>query len=115
MDEFVRHALELMAPWATVTARRMFGGHGLYRDGRMFALVADGTLYFKADVDTAPQFAAAGSAPFVYQGGGRRVTMSYWRAPDSCLDDSTGMQTWCALAWTAATRAPAPVRRRRPR
>lgn len=30
-----------------VTARRMFGGHGLYRDGAMFALVYDEAVYVK--------------------------------------------------------------------
>ena len=49
MSEFVDHVLELMAPWAAVRARRMFGGYGLYRDTTMFALVADDTLYLKAD------------------------------------------------------------------
>ena len=28
-------------------ARRMFGGHGIYIEGVMFALIADEHLYFK--------------------------------------------------------------------
>ncbi|MDP9069004.1 MAG: TfoX/Sxy family protein [Actinomycetota bacterium] len=30
-----------------ITARAMFGGHGIYRDGRMFALVYNDTIYMK--------------------------------------------------------------------
>lgn len=30
-----------------VTSRSMFGGHGIYKDGRMFGLVYSGTVYMK--------------------------------------------------------------------
>jgi DNA transformation protein len=38
-NEFVDHVVELMMDWATVSARKMFGGFGLYRKGLMFALI----------------------------------------------------------------------------
>ncbi len=104
MSEFVDHVLELMAPWAAVRARRMFGGYGLYRDTTMFALVADDTLYLKADAASRERFVAAGSSPFVYEGGGHVIEMSYWRAPDVCLDEPAEMGRWCTLAWEAARR-----------
>lgn len=36
-----------------ISARRMFGGHGIYRDGRMFALVYDETVYVKVSEEEA--------------------------------------------------------------
>ena len=62
MREFVAHVIELMQPWAAVSARRMFGGHGLYRDGTFFALIVDDTLYVlgfnytKLDIDKSRSF-----------------------------------------------------------
>ena len=32
-----------------VSARAMFGGHGIYRDGQMFAIVYDDDVYMKFD------------------------------------------------------------------
>lgn len=32
-----------------IRSRRMFGGHGIYRDDLMFAIVADDVLYLKAE------------------------------------------------------------------
>ncbi|MFM8576070.1 MAG: TfoX/Sxy family protein, partial [Limnohabitans sp.] len=36
--------LEVLGSWRPVTAKRMFGGHGIYHAGLMFALIADGQL-----------------------------------------------------------------------
>jgi DNA transformation protein and related proteins len=105
MSDFVTHVLELMHPWAPVTARRMFGGHGLYRDGLMFALEADDTLYVKVDAGSASQFVACGCRPFVYTGGGRAVQMSYWTVPPECTESPAEMARWCDLGWQAALRA----------
>jgi DNA transformation protein len=105
MSAFVAHVLELMQPWAPVSARRMFGGHGLYRDGLMFALEAFDTLYVKVDAQTEPLFVAAGGRPFVYEGKGRAVQMSYWTVPAECIEQSAEMARWCALGWQAALRA----------
>jgi DNA transformation protein len=105
MSGFIEHVLETMRPWAPVTARRMFGGHGLYRDGLMFALEAFDTLYLKVDAQTEPRFRAARCEPFVYEGKGRPVQMSYWTAPPECVESAGEMARWCALAWQAALRA----------
>ena len=70
----------------------------------MFGLVFDEMLCLKVDEQSRDRFVVAGSSPFVYEGGGRRIEMSYWRAPDACLDDPSEMRVWCGLAWEAALR-----------
>ena len=52
-NEFVSHVLDLMQSLGRVRARRMFGGYGIFIDGLMFALIADETLYLKADEESA--------------------------------------------------------------
>lgn len=42
--EFAAHAAELLSPPGSVVARRLFGGHGPYRDGTRPALIAGGIL-----------------------------------------------------------------------
>ncbi|MDZ7652767.1 MAG: TfoX/Sxy family protein [Burkholderiaceae bacterium] len=105
MSGFIEHVRETMKPWAPVSARRMFGGHGLYRDGLMFALEAFDTLYLKVDRQTEQLFRAALCRPFVYEGKGRPVQMSYWTAPPECAESAAEMARWCAFAWQAALRA----------
>ena len=106
-NEFVDYVVELMADWALVTARRMFGGYGLYREGSMFALIADDQLFFKADAGNEPQFERVGSHPFVYISQTRAVQMSYWSAPEASLESAAEMNSWCQSAYGAALRAQA--------
>lgn len=114
-DDFAAFCCELLATAGEVRARRMFGGHGLYADGLMIALVAGQRLYLKTDADTRDAFAAAGSQPFVYRSATRTTTMSYWSAPESALDTEPSMRPWARLALAAALRQQrtAPPKRRR--
>ena len=57
---FADHVKERMALFGPVDIRPMFGGFGIYRQGLMFALIADERLYFKTDDLSQPQFEARG-------------------------------------------------------
>jgi len=66
----------------------MFGGAGIYADGTMFALVADGVIYLKADELSTPAFERENLPPFTYETkDGRRGVMSYRRMPERLYDD----------------------------
>lgn len=101
------HLADLYAAWGGVTFKRMFGGHGVYRDGVMFGLIASGVFYLKVDADTKPHFEAESLPPFVYDGGAKPITMSYHRAPERALDDPDELIAWSQLALSAAKRAAA--------
>lgn len=104
-DGFVAWCVELLSPLGAVRVKAMFGGHGLYVDECFVAIVADEVLYLKADAQSAPAFAAAGSAPFTYTAGVKIVTMSYWRAPADAMESPAAMRPWGRLAVEAAMRA----------
>lgn len=109
---------ELFAGFGRITLRRMFGGHGVYHAGVMFALVAADTLYLKCDATSAPDFEAEGLEPFTYTDrNGRRAVMSYRRAPDALFDDPDLAAQWARRAHAAALRAqsakPTPRRKSR--
>jgi DNA transformation protein len=82
----------------------MFGGHGLYHEGLMFAIVMDQRLYLKADEVNRPDFEALGLGPFTYAMKGKDVALSYWAAPDTLFDDPQEAVHWAQSAWDAALR-----------
>ena len=105
---FTDHLKDLFAPLGGVSFRRMFGGLGIFRDGVMFALVADDVLYLKADERNTPDFEAEDCGPFVYTARGKQATMSYRRLPDRLYDESDEFTRWALAAYDAADRARKP-------
>ncbi|MFZ3121130.1 MAG: TfoX/Sxy family protein [Variovorax sp.] len=96
-----------------VQARRMFGGHGLFHEGRMIGLVVRETLYLKVDAESAPHFDALNAPAFCYERQGRTMQMSYREAPADLFDDRELAAIWGRRAWEAAMRsgqAPRPPR-----
>lgn len=114
-SDFVATVLDLLSPWGGVSARRMFGGYGLYRQGLMFALVADDVLYLKVDAQNRPAYEAAGVAPFTYDGKSKTVTLPYWEAPSDVFDDTDAMIEWAKGAFAAALRARKPEKPAKPK
>jgi DNA transformation protein len=103
-SEFVAFVLESLEPLGGVSARRMFGGHGIYKDGVMLALIAGDQLYLKVDDGNRPAFEAEGLQPFTYAGKGRPVRMSYYEAPIEGFDDPDILCAWARDAYAAALR-----------
>ncbi|MFC6287832.1 TfoX/Sxy family protein [Nocardioides sp. GCM10027113] len=90
--------VESLEPLGPVTSRTMFGGHGIFLDGTMFALVdTRGAAYLRADDATAPDFEAAGSE--------RHGRMPYWRIPDAVLQDPDQLLAWGGRAGEVARAA----------
>ena len=93
--EVVRDALEGVAE---VEARPMFGGWGVYGDGRFFAIAWKGRIYLKLPADRVAALKPAGAKPFVVRGKGGKIdfkTLKYWSVPEGVLDDARRL---CALA-----------------
>ena len=51
--------------------------------------------------------AGAGGMPFVYDGKGKPITMSYWTVPGGAMDSPEAMLPWARLALAAALRSAA--------
>src|SRR5436305_14964343 len=96
---------ELFAEFGPVDVRRMFGGAGVFVEGRMIALASREVVYLKADIQTVPDFEREGLSPFSYatKNGEHKLT-SYWRMPDRLYDDAEELARWARAAHGAAQR-----------
>jgi DNA transformation protein len=119
-DKLTAYLLELLAPLGPVSARRMFGGVGLFHGGLMFGLIVRDELFLKVGDVNRPAYEAAGEAPFTYETKhGTNTLGSYWRCPPDLLDDAETFQAWARQAVDAAIAAAsgkpkAPPRKRGP-
>lgn len=101
--EFLDYLVDRLGPMGDVRARPMFGGHGLFLDGLMFAIISSDTLYLKVDDGTRDRYDAAGLAPF-RPSADRPKTMSYYPLPDAVFEDQDALVEWAREAFAAALR-----------
>lgn len=111
--EFTCYVVDLMQSIGPVHSKAMFGGYGIFLEGLMFGLIADGILYLKADKKTENEFIAKGLEKFAYYKQGKEVKLSYFQAPEEVLDDAEEMAYWASNAYNTALRAVSKKRTKR--
>ena len=84
-----------------VTAKPMFGGYGLYRDGLIFGIILSShELYFKVGDSNRADYEQAGSRQFSYQHThtNKPTKMAYWLVPDEVLEHKETIAIWVKKA-----------------
>lgn len=113
MSEFVQSLHEVFERLGRIETRRMFGGHGVWHDGRMIALVAKDTLYLKSDAGSAEHFDKLDLPPFTYVREGKAMPMSYRLAPADLFEDRDEAALWGRRAYEAALRSGQPPKEKK--
>jgi DNA transformation protein len=111
-SEFAEELHEVFERFGRIETKRMFGGHGVFHEGRMFGLIAGGRLYLKTDEATRPQFEAKGLKPFEYARKGEMTATSYWEAPAEIYEDREEAARWARLAWEVVLRKNSPPKKK---
>jgi DNA transformation protein and related proteins len=113
MSEFVESLHEIFERFGRIEARRMFGGHGIFHEGRMIAIVLKDTLYLKSDAESAEHFDKLNLPPFTYERGGKTMPMSYRQAPADLFEDRHEAALWGRRAYEAALRSGQPPKQKK--
>src|SRR3954447_3877189 len=82
---FEQQILDRLSCLGEVTARPLFGGHGLYWRDTIFAIAYGGRLYLKVDARSRRDFEARGMGPF--RPNERQIIKSYFEVPPDILAD----------------------------
>ncbi|QOL19903.1 TfoX/Sxy family protein [Candidatus Bodocaedibacter vickermanii] len=103
----INNVINALSPFGDITARRMFGGYGIYKNGIIIALMDEDEVYFKSIPATEPLYQSFDSYPFVYEGQRRPVKMSYWHVPQTIFNDPILLEKWVETAYHSALAAKA--------
>ena len=110
--EFENFVAEQVSAFGPITQKRMFGALAFYHQGLIIGMAIDDALYLKGDDQSKVKFEAEGLPQFTYgHKSGKQIGMTYWRAPERCLDDPDEMKDWCKLAYQAALRSQKPAQK----
>ena len=86
--------------------RAMFGGFGVYLDDVIVGLIIWDRLFFRVGDRNRPDYQAAGSSPFTYEGRrGKPIEMPYWEVPDEVLAEPDRLRLWATKARAASVAA----------
>ena len=100
--DLLKTVLDLLSGIGQLRQRKMFGGTYIYCDDLFIATVHDGTLYFKANKNTAQEFVDRGLQPFSYSRQGEVTSLQYYQAPAEVFSSRAAMKRWAARALVAA-------------
>lgn len=122
--DFADYCCELLSGVGQPTAKRMFGGWGIYIDGLSIAWLIDLSpkgagsnekLYLKANDATRAQYEAAGCQRFIYDAKGVEKSVNYYAAPDEAMESPDAMLPWARLAFSCALEAKAKAKPKKPK
>ncbi|MGH7809544.1 MAG: TfoX/Sxy family protein [Candidatus Binatia bacterium] len=95
-ESFKDYVLDQLQDLADVEARRMFGGHGLYRGETFFGIVHKGKLFFKVDKATVRDYRRRKMKPF--RPNRRQTLKSYYQVPEDVVQDMDMLCKWAVQA-----------------
>ena len=96
--EYLNFVIERLSPIGDIRSRAMFGGYGIFREGLMFALISEDTLYFKVNESNRDMYKRAQSKPFPHG-------ISYWEVPTDVLEENTKLHEWANISIEIAQEA----------
>ncbi len=103
MNGFQAFVEDLFAGFGPVRFKRMFGVAAVYAGDLIIGLIDDETIYLQADEAMRVDMEAEGSVRWVYRFSNQATgTMSYWRLPETALDDPDEASAWARRALAAA-------------
>jgi DNA transformation protein and related proteins len=109
-SDYLSFVLEQLAGLGGVSARRMFGGVGLYCEELFFGLIDNDTLYLRVNDDNRADYTARGMGQFRPYADRPEVSMTYYETPAEILEDPPQLVAWAqrsvAAALAAAKRPP---------
>lgn len=100
-NSYLEYVLERLGTVGAVTARRMFGGVGIYFDITFFALIDNDTLYFKVNNENRQDYESEQMEPF-RPFGEDSYSMKYYSVPERIIEDNQLLREWMMKAVTAA-------------
>jgi DNA transformation protein len=98
-DDLRAAVLDALAP-LPVTARRLFGGYGLYLEGAFFGVISEGRLYFRTDDGSRADYVARGMRALQpkHRPRGPKTVDRNFEVPPDVLADAATLHAWALRA-----------------
>jgi len=102
--DYLEYILDVLSLCDNITAKRLFGGYGLYQNGIIFAIIVENELYFKVDESNIDLYQNLNSEPLTFHAKGKTISMSYRKVPDEIIENKELLVTHVELAVLASAK-----------
>lgn len=100
--DYLAYILEQLKGMGIVDSKPMFGGTGLFFEGRMFGMIAHDKFRLKVGPENQSQFESVGMEPFHIKKGAK--PLPYWEVPVEVLEDQEELASWALQSYTLAVK-----------
>ncbi len=92
---------DVLCDLENITAKSMFGGFGIYRNGKIFAIImTDEKFYLKGETESSQKFYESnGGVQAEYESRNKIMKMKYWSVPEEILENREEIQNWLQRAF----------------
>lgn len=102
-QDFLTYVEDQLSEFENFQIKKMFGGIGIFREGKMFAMIGNDTLRFKVDETNQADYEAKGMKPYFNEK--KKKGMPYWEVPPEVLEDKNELAKWAMTSWQIAVNA----------
>ena len=83
-----------------IASKPMFSGWGIFKNGKIFALINESELFLKGNEKTRKLFESGGGAQFEYEKKSypKPVKLPYWSVPEEILENRELLSEWVRVA-----------------
>ncbi len=97
MGDFIQFLIEdCLKDLRGLTARKMFGGYGLYLNHKICGIISKDRLYLKTDETNRKDFERYNMKPFTY--APEKTLKTYYEVPSHLLEDGEKLVQWIQIA-----------------
>jgi DNA transformation protein and related proteins len=102
-DGYRTYIVDQLGALPALSARRMFGGLGLYSGEWFFALIDDDVLFFKVDDTNREDYVSRGMKAFMPFPG--QPSLGYFQVPEDVIEEAEELTRWARRSVEIAQRA----------
>lgn len=93
-EEYINYLMEQLKPVGEINSRKMFGGVGIFKQGKMFGMLnSKNTFLLKVDESNIQDYKSRGMSPFTHEKN-KNSKMPYYEVPVEVIEDTEQLKIW---------------------
>ena len=99
-EDYLNFVIDQLSEFGDFEHKKMFGGVGFFKEGKMFAGIMKGNFCLKVGESNQKDFEDRGMQAYVNDS--KKKGMPYWEVPADVLEDKSQLKEWAEKSFREA-------------